>query len=131
MSNNSNHFAKERELFLADYQHMREFGLTNKKIAERFGVQLDSLQRRLKGYGEYLPDFGERRVAAALERVITSGRTFTVDGLPSEDCAPAIVQRELRAGRICKVGSKRGPGGKVSLYQATGAAEASAQLVAA
>lgn len=39
---------RRRRVYLDDYEHFRGYGMTDQAIADRLGVQLDSLQQALR-----------------------------------------------------------------------------------
>ena len=107
------------QAFVEDYTFLRETGSTNRQIADRLGIELDSLMRRAMRQGCFIPDPEERQVSRVLTRLIDSGERFTGDHLPGADCvASGLIKRALCAGEIRRVGSRPGfANNPVGIYQ--------------
>jgi hypothetical protein len=94
------------QAFIEDYRFLRALGESHERIAERMGIQQESLMQRLSRLGVYVPDAEELRTLAVLDRLIDSGEPFTVDHLPGD--YPHVVERAVGAGRAVCVGSRIG-----------------------
>lgn len=119
---------KRREDFLEDYAWLRSCGYTHDQIAERFGIQRESLEQRLRRAGFRIPEPGEAAIERALARLIAAGEPFTADALPSgesEGLSTSALNRAVQSGLITRAG--RAPSrlhhGNVTTYYPVAARE--------
>jgi DNA-binding transcriptional regulator LsrR (DeoR family) len=104
--------AEVRESFIEEYNHFRHYGYTTQQIADRLGLQLTTVQekvRKLKLEKIYTTE--EKSVLAALERKIASGLPFCAANLPTENLdgqqLRVIMSTAKAQGRIRAIGQTK------------------------
>lgn len=114
--------------FTDDYNHLRDFGLSHDRIAERMGMSTDLLISRASKLGIYRPSRYERQASAVLDRLIDSGEEFTSEMLPCTYDARlggVLVARAAAARRVRVVGKRTSQmmktGIKVNVYEGVAA----------
>lgn len=85
------------QTFADEYNHLRDQGETHNTIAQHFGIQRDSLMRRLYRHNLYRPEPHEKPTYQTLERLIETHATFTSHDLPATD--PTITTSALNRAR--------------------------------
>lgn len=99
------------EIFIADYTSMRAAGMKHKAIAATMGVSIDTLNIRLERNNCRIPEDDERVVVERMDRLIATGRAFTMNDLPF-DADRSHITRAFNAaerqGRIVRAGTANG-----------------------
>lgn len=117
------HEELKRAIFLEEYEHFRGFGWPDEQIAERFGIQLNSLQVRLRRMGVPLRiPLEERRFDAMLQKLIDRGEPFTAASLPmgvDDNTLRAKMRQAKKDGRIAQIGSQRVFDGVIAVWLGT------------
>lgn len=89
--------------FVEDYRFLRGQGLSNAAIAERLGVQFESLRRRCARRDCWIPDRVEADAAKRLDALIAAGEPFTVSEFgraPQPGLLAGLIAAAARQGRI-------------------------------
>lgn len=92
--------------FTDDYNHFRDFGYSHERIAERFGLDLQTLMRRVHRLGIYRGTDYEVRAREVFDRLVESGVPFAAEALPcmhDEALGSSLVRSGVASGRIRKV----------------------------
>lgn len=96
--------------FTDDYNHLRDYGLSHREIAERVGMDYGSFMRRVSRMGLYRGTPYEARAEKVLDRLIASGEPFVSEALPClqfENVAAQLVKRAVGEKRIRAVGKRK------------------------
>lgn len=99
----------EAEAFAEEYEWLKSFRMTDERIARRFGISVDGLEKRLKRHGLALQPNPE--IKLALDAIIAADREFTTADFPMALAASNQVAGTLssmvRHGRLIVVGRVR------------------------
>jgi len=96
--------------FIADYNHFRDFGFTNERVAERMGLDYRRFMGRVRSLGIYRGSRYERNAQDVLDRLIVSGERFSGEALPcvhDEALAQTLLTQAVAGNRISKVDVKK------------------------
>lgn len=96
--------------FADDYNHLRDYGMSHREIAERVGMDYKSFMKRITRMGLYRGTPYEERAAKVLDRLIASGEPFVSEALPClqfENVAAQLVKRAVGEKRIRAVGKRK------------------------
>lgn len=96
--------------FTDDYNHLRDYGLSHREIAERMGMGYESFMKRVSRMGLYRGTPYEAHAEKVLDRLIASGEPFVSEALPclqAENVAAQLVKRAVNEKRIRPVGKRK------------------------
>lgn len=94
--------------FAEDYCFLREQGMSNRAIAERFGIQWPSLRRQAARHDCWIPDAVERQARLRLKQMRDAGKAFALEALgPSDPVVHGLVAREILAGHLERIARNR------------------------
>ena len=108
------------DTLVREYEYFTSWGLSPNQIAEKLGIQPDSLIRTLLRNGITPVRREDWQAVLVLERLIASGEVFTMDHLPNRSGeVHKLVLRAISNGRVRRVGTRPGLNGEgpVSTYQ--------------
>lgn len=101
------------------YREWRADGVSNETIANRLGVQVDSLRIMVRRHGvDWIGEPWEVRLAERLEELIEAGEAFSANDFPRMPGISGLLSGAMHGRRIKRVGSVRSAshGGKIGAY---------------